>query len=375
MNKKMMIGFASASLVLGAVAVVGNKSSIPFETQAAGTISSVALKGSAAGWSTPVAFENIEGDYVLTKNFAQNEEFKVYITGGGDRQIDCSWGLSNVDWEFLTSGDNDNFKVKLACTLTITVKSTFYTNWGGDVSLRMTGSRTVQFVDSTDAVFTGTDNLVEASEEFSGLLETTQTDAKFRIKDNILNNSYYYSSIEGSADGVNAVVDNGYIKIPAAGLYMVYFKKSTHQCWISYAGTSQVAYHFANFFLDNVGCDPDGQDVPTGWTVCDEKYATLTGDAKDYIYDAEKQAEFTAGDSLDQMIKRYEWAINHNPNGLVHFITNRSGTPREAYFGGSSNVMTDSSQSNNAMYVLVAIAGASLLAAGSFLLLRKKKEQ
>lgn len=370
----MMIGFASAAMVLGAVAVFGSKNSIPFETQAAGTIATVYLKGSGAGWDTEIAFDNIEGDYVLTKNFAENEEFKVYVTGGGNQEIHYGWGLSNIDSEFLEGGDYNNFKVKLACTLTITIKSTFYDNWGSDVSLRMTGSRTVQFVDSTDAVFAGTDNLVEASAEFSGLLETTQPNATFRIKDSILDNSYYYGSLEGSEDGVNASAEGGYIKIPTAGLYMVYFKKSTHQCWVSFAGTPQVAYHFANYFLDNVGCDPNGQNVPSGWNVCADKYAALSNDAKDYIYDAENQDAFTAGDPLDQMIERYEWAINHNPNGLSHFITNRSGTPRGAYFGGTSTVTIDNQQ-NNAMYVLAAVVGTSLLAAGSFLLLRKKKEQ
>lgn len=353
---------------IGATLSFGNEI---IESKAANDISSVTLKGSFDEWGDGISFvKQSNGDYTLSHAFVANQEFKIFVTGAEDKWVGADWGISSsqIDSEFV--GGTGNFKALTSYTLNLTVKSTFYTNWGSDVFIKLGETRTVQFVDSSGNIYDGTENLVEESNQFTGLITTTTAGAKFRIKDTIGSVDNYYNALE---NGVTlATVSGDYISITTSGTYMIYFKKASHESWVSEAGETQQAYFYANYFLAKVGCDPEGLEIPSGWSNCASRYAILSDDAKDFIYNFDvSKAE--SGDDVAEMIERYEWAINHNPNSLSHFITNRSGTARAI---SASRVINPAIEvkTNNYIIAVVVISSISLISLGGFFFLRKRKE-
>ena len=101
-----------------------------------------------------------------------------------------------------------------------------------------------------------------------------------------------------------------------AGTYSMYFDSFTCSVYITSVAAAE-ADEWAQYFLANVGCDPHGINLPTGWSDCSTRFKALSNDAKDIIYDAE------AGDVgyIPQAVKRYDWAITVHPS-LEKFIVN-----------------------------------------------------
>ena len=139
---KTLLGIALATTGFGGAVAAGVASTTIASNnaqmaEAAGTISSVTLKGSFDTWGSGTAFtKDANGDYSLTKSLSANTEFKIFVTGGGDEWVGDNWGISsdNIDSTFVGSS-GQNFKALSAQTFVFKVKSSFYTNYGSDVTI------------------------------------------------------------------------------------------------------------------------------------------------------------------------------------------------------------------------------------------------
>ncbi len=127
-------GGLGTAVTLGAVA---NKNENFEVANAAATISSVELRGSFDGWGSGIAFtKDGSGDYNLTYSLSNNTQFKIRITGGEEKWVGYNWSIdaSQIDYDYI-GNDGENFKMKSSQSLVFKVKSTFYSNWGSDVSI------------------------------------------------------------------------------------------------------------------------------------------------------------------------------------------------------------------------------------------------
>ena len=152
--------------------------------------------------------------------------------------------------------------------------------------------------------------------------------------------------------------------------------KATYEIFFDYDGESSYitdpvladADKWSQSFLSTVGCDPDGIDLPTGWSTCASSYASLDGDVKDYIYAASANV---GGTSTEQAVARYDLARKNHPS-LSNFIVDSHNTPRTAHLAPVSGIV----ETNNttAIIIIVAVSLVSISAIGGYFFLRKRKE-
>ena len=135
---KTIVAAALCATGLGSAVTLGVVSGNAVrEAEAAATISSVTLKGSFDGWGSGVAFtKDGNGDYNLTYSLSTNVQFKILVQGGGDQWVGYNWGInaSQIDYDYI-GNEGENFKMKSSQSLVFKVKSTFYTNYGSDVTI------------------------------------------------------------------------------------------------------------------------------------------------------------------------------------------------------------------------------------------------
>lgn len=246
-------------------------------------------------------------------------------------------------------------------------------SWDGSFSSDMTvyakyASTTARFVDSTGAdsdfmEYNSANNQWEGIRYFSA-------NEKFKVKKTVGSTPTLYSALDSSLPTSVATSDGTWVTVKSAGTYAVYFK-GDNTMWIQTASATLEAYMYAGYFLTNIGCDANGVNAPTGWSDCATRYGTLSPDAKNLIYNF-NTASAEEGDDIADMIERYEWAINHNPNTLSHFIVNGSGAERP--ISGSRIVNPVSIDTNNSMIIIITIASIITLAAvGGYFIIRRRK--
>ena len=135
---KTIVAAALCATGLGSAVTLGVVSGNAVrEAEAAATISSVTLKGSFDGWGSGVAFtKDGNGDYNLTYSLSTNVQFKILVQGGGDQWVGYNWGInaSQIDYDYI-GNEGENFKMTSSQSLVFKVKSTFYTNYGSDVTI------------------------------------------------------------------------------------------------------------------------------------------------------------------------------------------------------------------------------------------------
>lgn len=151
-----------------------------------------------------------------------------------------------------------------------------------------------------------------------------------------------------------------------AGTYAFYFDSTNNSTYITKVELAE-ADEWSQYFLNNVGCDPTGRNVPSGWSSCATEYAKLSGAAKNIVYGATANP---SGSYIEQAVARYDQALRSHPS-LSHFIVNSGDTPRSA----AINILpTLSIQQSGTTIVIIAISATSLAAVGGYFLFRKKKE-
>lgn len=156
-----------------------------------------------------------------------------------------------------------------------------------------------------------------------------------------------------------------------AGTYDFFFKfTDTKEVWI----TNDViveADAWGIYFNSHVGCDTNGVNKPSGWKLVSDEYATLSNDAKDYIYDYEADED---GDNLARALATYDWAIHHNPNlseSDRFIVDSHSQVRTSGYIGERSFNMNSSFDST--IIIVVAISAIAVASFILFVSLKKKK--
>ncbi len=143
----------------------------------------------------------------------------------------------------------------------------------------------------------------------------------------------------------------------AAATYEFYFDYDGESVYITdpvYAAADE----WAQYFLAHVGCDANGVNEPTGWSVCATEYGKLSGDAKDLVYGATPK---TDGSFIEQAVARYDHAVSCHPS-LTKFIVNSSSTPRAVVSNLDYRTVSTTDSSNLIIIVsIVSLISASTL--------------
>ena len=159
----------------------------------------------------------------------------------------------------------------------------------GDKNLVYGGSPYIMCYTSQGLI--GYDGLREAKSngsnntEYYGVIEF-DTVYKFKIGVPPLNEQYdYYANYTADSSVADDFYygEDGYIHMRQAGSYSFYFDTYTHNLYITGEGSAD-AEIWAQYFLDDVGCDASGVNLPTGWSDSADSYRELCDSAKDIIY-------------------------------------------------------------------------------------------
>ena len=169
-------------------------------------------------------------------------------------------------------------------------------------------------------------------------------------------------------EGVNASDfssgNDGNININKTGNYILYFdahSKNIHIANPTYAEADE----WAQSFLNTVGCDPQGVNLPSGWNSLATSYAALSSGAKDDIYGATANEN---GNYIEEAVARYDYAVSHHPS-LTRFITNGAETATR-----SAPLLAKTSNINNSSTLIITLVSVlSVAAAGTYFFLRKKR--
>ena len=181
----------------------------------------------------------------------------------------------------------------------------------------------------------------------------------------------YYELDSGMSTHTDIATNDGeYVKVTSARTCAVYLKNNG-TIWVTGADASLEAYMYAGFFLTNVGCDPNGVNLPSGWGTVAARYTNLSGDAKDIIYGFDIE---TPDDNIANMLKRYNLACNNHPT-LEKFVKDSGGTARVVPASAINTYVVPISSETS--FTLIAVIVASIgvvLVIGGYFYLRKRKE-
>ena len=206
---------------------------------------------------------------------------------------------------------------------------------------------------------------------------TLAAGAEFKIQVAPYNDGDYYgdyttySSISSNFSGGGS----SNIKVVNAGTYTFYY-----DYFATYTGSKRIyittpaaasADEWSEYFLDNVGCDSSGVNIPTGWSLCATEYGKLSNDAKDIVYGASANP---SGSYVEQAVARYDQAIRSHPS-LNHFIVNSSSTPRSAGTPIRIHIFGNSGDDMSGILIISIVSIISVSAVGGYFFLRKKKEK
>ncbi len=164
---------------------------------------------------------------------------------------------------------------------------------------------------------------------------------------------------------------NPNIVCEVAGTYDFFFDTELKKVWLTRQDIVD-ADGYARYFLENVGCDPTGVELPSGWSTCATQYASLNAAAKDYLYAASADAE---GDYIGQALYQYDWAVAHHST-LEKFVKDSDGHVRAIHTfiaDGHYSLFTADSTTTIALITIVAVT--SITAIGAIVFLRVRKHQ
>lgn len=139
-NLFLTLGLA-LGLGVGVAAGLGARGLEAKEVEAdKGDLTVVELKGSFNGWGDGISFvKDGNNDWNLTYSLEKDVQFKIHINGveEGEKWVGYNWSISasNIDYDYI-GNDGENFKAKSSQSFVFKVKSTFYTNFGDDVTIK-----------------------------------------------------------------------------------------------------------------------------------------------------------------------------------------------------------------------------------------------
>ena len=177
---------------------------------------------------------------------------------------------------------------------------------------------------------------------------------------------------------INAVTcsDSTYFNVSASGGNALVSKKGIYKIVLTLSGSTwnyaftDTASIWCEEFLDSMTCTNNGTAEPvfkTGysWAILGTSYSVLDDDAKDAIAGATANK---SGTVIQEAASRYDTIVaNH---GYSKFIVDSSDVSRSSTSINNVYQITDNT---NMVLVIVIISSISLIAAGAYLLLKKKK--
>ena len=213
--------------------------------------------------------------------------------------------------------------------------------------------------DGTDLEWNSTNSQYETIKYFDA-------NDTFHVIKTIGSASTNYAELDSYMSSDVATSDGSNVTVKVAGTYAIYFKTNDWTIWLELADATQEAYMYAGYFLTTVGCDPNGVNLPSGWSAVAARYANLSGDAKDLFYNSSANE---SGNTIEQTAARYDHAVSGHA-GLTRFMVNKSGTARAS--GASRLSVVPSVNSSNAIILVAIISSMMLIAVGGFFAYKKK---
>ena len=156
----------------------------------------------------------------------------------------------------------------------------------------------------------------------------------------------------------------------AAGTYEFYFDFDGESVYIT-DPVIAAADEWAQDFIEHVGCDSTGVNLPSNWSTFASAYPSLANNVKDYIYATTAVEE--GGTSIQYAMWQYDWAVKHHTS-LAKFVTNAAGTVRPV---NNSMVVNNYApfviSNNNSFIAIVVISLVGVSTIGAFVYVRTRK--
>ncbi|MCR5333086.1 MAG: hypothetical protein K6E11_03600 [Bacilli bacterium] len=203
---------------------------------------------------------------------------------------------------------------------------------------------------------------------FENITLTANTEFKIRFAGNLYDSMSIGDGVSASDFGRG---DNNNIKVLKKGTYDLFFNAASQNLHIANPIVA-AADKWSEEFLDDVGCDPNGVNLPSGWSTVAASYAEITNDdVLDYIYIADPVED---GSYTEQAMYLYDWAVLHHPS-LTKFVVDSEGNERvpKLHLNTTNNTFLDNK--GTAIAVIVLIGCVSFIGGTAYLMLRKRKEQ
>ena len=178
-----------------------------------------------------------------------------------------------------------------------------------------------------------------------------------------------YTAHPSIASNLENTVGEGNIHNTNAATYAFSFHYDTPAIYITDPVIAE-ADEWAQYFLANVGCDPNGVNLPTGWSDCATEYGKLSGGAKDIIYGATGDP---AGSFVEQAVARYDVAVAHHSE-LSHFIVSSSSVVRPGLVGYTPASVANNDEGNIGYLAIIAVASVLSISAIIVLVAVKKRK-
>lgn len=160
------------------------------------------------------------------------------------------------------------------------------------------------------------------------------------------------------------------VQTDVGGTYSVTFDSTAQVFHIGPSATSEVDT-WAQYFLDNVGCDETGATLPSGWSDCATSFASLSAPAKDFFYFSDANEN---GNVVEQALARYDYARRMHGT-LNKFIKNRWNVERVRNAIRDIVIHNDVLASSNTSTAIVIIATATcLITVGGYFIFKKKHQ-
>lgn len=197
--------------------------------------------------------------------------------------------------------------------------------------------------------------------------------AAFKIQVGPYNDGDYYATYTAHKSIASRFSGGGSsnIVVSTAGTYAFYFDSFAGSLYITQVKYAE-ADEWAQYFLDNVGCDPTGVNLPTGWSDCSIEYSSLSGDAKDVICGCTAKSD---GAYYEKAMVVYDYAVSHH-SSLARFVVDSSDTPRSvAPVYTPASIIGNIANSNNVIAIVVIISVVSVTSIGAYFFVFKKRKQ
>ena len=162
----------------------------------------------------------------------------------------------------------------------------------------------------------------------------------------------------------------GSIQAKVAGTYSVYFDNVTKNTYITSVAAAE-ADEWAQFFLNNVGCDSTGRLAPTGWSTCASEYNDLSDDAKDIVYGATARID---GGYVEKAVYWYDYAVRAHPS-LTRFIVDSDEHVRAVTANTSAILSRISINSSNAAIIVIIVSMIGVASLGGYFFFKKNKHE